>query len=219
MKGKIRKNQVVIATLAVLIAIAGYISYDKKGIDWKTVAAAAGCSVRSMLVPDGVVVPESSGIKLFQPQVLPLLIMLNTAAIRLDKGDITKNKLIIFDRNGMLPDYLDRVVMSAARITVVTDCPEKYYPCLADLMESHGVGVRVCSAPDPKMTYDVAVTWNESANALLCLDAADLPMHNLILPEEYVRMCPQGIDNFLFVCALFECCGFAKAGDLTLRDV
>lgn len=30
---KIHKNQVVIATLAVLIAIAGYISYDKAGID------------------------------------------------------------------------------------------------------------------------------------------------------------------------------------------
>lgn len=35
MKGKIRKNQVVIATLAVLIAIAGYISYDKSGISLK----------------------------------------------------------------------------------------------------------------------------------------------------------------------------------------
>lgn len=35
MRGKIRKNQVVIATLAVLIAIAGYISYDKNGIDLK----------------------------------------------------------------------------------------------------------------------------------------------------------------------------------------
>ena len=35
MKGKIRKNQVVIATLAVLIAIAGYISYDKGGLDLK----------------------------------------------------------------------------------------------------------------------------------------------------------------------------------------
>ena len=33
MKGKIRKNQVVIATLAVLIAIAGYISYDKNGFN------------------------------------------------------------------------------------------------------------------------------------------------------------------------------------------
>ena len=33
MKGKIRKNQVVIATLAVLIAIAGYISYDKGGLN------------------------------------------------------------------------------------------------------------------------------------------------------------------------------------------
>ena len=35
MKRKIRKNQVVIATLAVLIAIAGYISYDKSGIGFK----------------------------------------------------------------------------------------------------------------------------------------------------------------------------------------
>ncbi len=33
MKRKIHKNQVVIATLAVLIAIAGYISYDKSGVD------------------------------------------------------------------------------------------------------------------------------------------------------------------------------------------
>ena len=32
MKGRIHKNQVVIATLAVLIAIAGYISYDKAAI-------------------------------------------------------------------------------------------------------------------------------------------------------------------------------------------
>ena len=35
MKKKISKNQVVIATLAVLIAIAGYISYDKTGISLK----------------------------------------------------------------------------------------------------------------------------------------------------------------------------------------
>ena len=35
MKVKIRKNQVVIATLAVLIAIAWYISYDKGGLDFK----------------------------------------------------------------------------------------------------------------------------------------------------------------------------------------
>lgn len=34
MKKKLRKNQVVIATLAVLIAIAGYISFDKSGFDF-----------------------------------------------------------------------------------------------------------------------------------------------------------------------------------------
>lgn len=36
MKRKIHKNQVVIATLAVLIAIAGYISFDKAGINGKS---------------------------------------------------------------------------------------------------------------------------------------------------------------------------------------
>lgn len=41
MKRGIRKNQVVIATLAVLIAIAGYITYDKSGIDLSSRAASA----------------------------------------------------------------------------------------------------------------------------------------------------------------------------------
>ena len=38
MKKKVHKNQVVIATLAVLIAIAGYISYDNSGIDLATLS-------------------------------------------------------------------------------------------------------------------------------------------------------------------------------------
>lgn len=42
MKRKIHKNQVVIATLAVLIAIAGYISFDKSGFDFGGGSQAAG---------------------------------------------------------------------------------------------------------------------------------------------------------------------------------
>ena len=41
MKKKIHKNQVVIATLAVLIAIAGYISYDKSGLDFDALSKEA----------------------------------------------------------------------------------------------------------------------------------------------------------------------------------
>lgn len=41
MRKKIHKNQVVIATLAVLIAIAGYISYDKSGMDFNALSANA----------------------------------------------------------------------------------------------------------------------------------------------------------------------------------
>ena len=35
MKKKVHKNQIVITTLAVLIAVAGYVTYDKKGADIK----------------------------------------------------------------------------------------------------------------------------------------------------------------------------------------
>ena len=41
MKKRIHKNQVVITALAVLIAVAGYVTYDRKNDDSKNVAAVA----------------------------------------------------------------------------------------------------------------------------------------------------------------------------------
>ncbi len=191
----------------------------KKGIDWRTVSAAAGCSARSMLVPEGVFVPSYISIKLFEPEVLPLLIMLNTAVAYLSRGEIAKNKLIIVDRNAVLPEYIKRVVMFAAQITVVTDCPEKYCGCMTELMEKCGAGIRVCNQPDSKVKYDVAVTSDEAVNSSVCLDATDLTEENVTIPDEYLRMCPEKIDKFIFLCALFECSGLLKAGELTLKDV
>ncbi len=191
----------------------------RKGIDWHTVATAAGCSVRSMLVPEGVTVPPYSSIKLFEPEVLPLLIMLNTAVIHLERGEAAKNKLLIIDRNAVLPDYIERVVMYAAHITVVTDKPEKYYPCMADLMEKCGAGIRVCNQPDSKIKFDVAVTCDEAANARVCLDASKLSENDINIPEDCLRMCPEKINRFDFICALFECSGLLKLGELTMTDV
>ena len=47
MKKKIHKNQVVIATLAVLIAIAGYISYDKSGVDLASLSKEANSDAQT----------------------------------------------------------------------------------------------------------------------------------------------------------------------------
>ena len=41
MKKRIHKNQVVITALAVLIEVAGYVTYDRKNDDSKNVAAVA----------------------------------------------------------------------------------------------------------------------------------------------------------------------------------
>lgn len=55
MKKKIHKNQVVIATLAVLIAIAGYISYDKSGLDFSALSKEANAGDNDTIVWDELV--------------------------------------------------------------------------------------------------------------------------------------------------------------------
>ena len=44
MKKRVHKNQIVITTLAVLIAVAGYVTYDKKGADIKDAETVASVS-------------------------------------------------------------------------------------------------------------------------------------------------------------------------------
>lgn len=60
MKKKIHKNQVVIATLAVLIAIAGYISYDKSGLDFSALSKEANAGDNDTIVWDELVWNEEN---------------------------------------------------------------------------------------------------------------------------------------------------------------
>ncbi len=189
----------------------------RRGIDWRAVSVAAGSCSKSMLLPQVTELPFDSGIELFEPHVLPLLISLNTACANLS-GASRRSSLLVVDREAVLPDFIERAVLSASKITVVTDCPEKYYPCVADLLERFGVAIRVCDDTDENTCYDAAVTACEKVNAKMVFDAFDTEkmLCNLEIPEACRRMCPQEIDPFLFLCALFECCGWRVAGELTL---
>ena len=51
----------------------------KKGIDWKTVCLAAGCSSSSMLLPESVEVPLYVPVMRFEPQVLPKVVPLDSS--------------------------------------------------------------------------------------------------------------------------------------------
>ena len=51
MKKRVHKNQIVITTLAVLIAVAGYVTYDKKGADIKDAETVATVSYTHLTLP------------------------------------------------------------------------------------------------------------------------------------------------------------------------
>lgn len=190
----------------------------KKGIDWRTVCLAAGCSSESMLLPESVEVPLSVPIAKFEPQVLPLLIALNTAVSLCDDENKHKRSMVIRDSKAVLADYLPRAVPYASKITVVTDYPEMYIECAAKIMEEYGAVIQMCSQVDPTVVYDVAVSDGEKIDAAVCVTADEIKNNadKIEFPDEYVRMCPPQIDVFVFMCALFECNGVKKLTDVRL---
>lgn len=190
----------------------------KKGIDWRMVCLAAGCSSQSMLLPESVELPLSVNVARFEPQVMPLLIALNTAVSLCDEKDKHKRSMVVSDSKAVLADYLPRAVPYASKITVVTDCPEMYLECAAQIMEDFGAVIRICSQADPVVAYDIAVSDKEKINADICVTADDVKRSSdkINFPDEYVRMCPPQIDIFSFICALFECSGVKKLTDVKL---
>ncbi len=190
----------------------------KKGIDWRTVCLAAGCSSRSMLIPEAVELPLSVPVSRFEPQVFPLLIALNTAVSLCDDKDKHKRSMVICDRKAVLADYLPRAVPYASKITVTTECPEMYLECAAKIMEDFGAVIKISSQIDSAVKYDIAVSDKEEINADICVTADGVKRNadKINFPDEYVRMCPPQIDVFDFICALFECSGVAKLTDVRL---
>lgn len=192
----------------------------KKGIDWKSVERAAGCAVKSVITQNGVKLPQNTYLNEFVSDTLPLILMINTAAKNLDKGESAKKRtLIVFDKKGALPQYIERIVLCAYKIKIVTDYPEKYYSVCSHLLENYGASPVVCSSLNEKEKFDVCIAEKEGSFAKLNYSADKIGTQGFGVKtsEEYIKLCPQGVDEFLFLCAMFECGGVSAIGNLSLE--
>ena len=190
----------------------------RRGVDWSQVEQAAGRSGRFTLLPDGVERPPSCRLRRFEPEVLPLKIMLNTAAKQLRDGREQGRTLLIRDEAAVLSPYLDRIVPCASQIRVQTERPELYYEAAARVMERFGAAVAVSPVGAVAGKIDAAVSNEPVTNAGTSFAARSLLSGQtpFDVPEAYRRLCPEQIDPFLFVCALYECGGVRAVGELTL---
>ncbi len=192
----------------------------RKGIDWKGVERAAGCAAESIITQVDTVLPKGTYLKRFEADTLPLLLMLNTAAGRLDRGENAKKRtLLIIDENAVLPQYIERIVLCAYKIRIVTSKPEKYYSACAHLLENYGASPIVCSSTKGNESFDVCIAENEYEYAKINFTADKTGAQGYMckIPDEYLRLCPDGVDAFLFLCALFECGGVSVIGNLSLE--
>lgn len=197
------------------------ISKGRNGIDSHRIAEAASCGSRNLLVPDGFILPECPHLKLFEADTLPLLITLNTAAKKLkNTAGATKRSLLIEDKNAVLPDYIDRVAACAARIKIVTDKPQAYYTAGLRLMERFGASPIVCGERSEAEKFDAVISDTPNKNARFNFSVSSIKAEGTPeIPVQYSRICPEEIDRFDFLCALFECSGVRAIGELTLDDL
>ena len=189
----------------------------KKGVDWPMVEQTAGRSGRFALFPEQLELPQGCRLRRFTPEVLPLKIMLNTAAKVLSDGREQGRSLLICDENAVLAPYLDRIVPCASRVRVQTERPDLYYETTARVMDRFGAAVAVGPMDAAGGPVDAAVSFEPVEKAKLRFAARNLLSGETLfqVPEEYLRLCPAQIDPFLFLCALYECSGVRAIGELT----
>lgn len=192
----------------------------KRGIDWKSVERAAGCALKSVILQNGIELPENTCLKKFKPDTLPLLLMLNTAAERLDKGEKAKKRtMLIEDKNAVLPPCIHRIVNCAYKIKIATDCPGKYFTVCADLLENYGVSPIICAGASENEKADVFIGEKPDirAESVFSTDRIGTEKFKVNIPDEISKLCPEGVDLFLFLCAMFECGGVSSIGNMSLE--
>ncbi len=191
-----------------------------KGIDWALAERAVGRNGSFALLTDGIEPPHGCQIRRFVPEILPLKIMLNTAAKQLKDEQAPGRSLLIRDEKAVLAAYVDRIALCASQIRVQTEQPQAYYEASARLMERFGAAISVCPISSETEPFDAAVANQPVRSAKVNYDVQSLLDGKIpfTVPEEYLRLCPEQIDPLLFLCALYECSGVRAVGELTAEE-
>ncbi|MCL2507664.1 MAG: hypothetical protein FWF05_00665 [Oscillospiraceae bacterium] len=185
----------------------------KDGVPWAEVKSAAGKGAARMLYTSDDRPPESMKLRAFEPDRLPFWGIWNSAAGLLKNSGVNppELRLGIVDCEGELCGELSRAVMLASVVRVVTRKTRLYEAAAEKMMERYGASVLVGS--------DEAFV--ENCNFVVRKEGLAIGGHGsscavtgsgFELPAEYAGLRPENVDETLFACALYECCGVRALG-------
>ena len=198
-------------------------------IPWKKLETCLGILRDNILIPDDITIPEGINITKFSPDILPRLMLMNSATDYItNHKQIFQNKsLTVFDEKGIYTQYIEKLLPCFGNIKIVTDGTDIYLSLSQRLLETYGFSLII--SEEENFNSDVIITHsckvplyfngivftNEKKyimNAMVCYG------NEINLPNQYESLRPQNIEDILFASALYEKCGVTELRNLKYKS-
>ena len=186
-------------------------------IPWKKLEKCLGILKKDVLLSDNTALPEGSDITLFTPDILPRLLLMNTATdyIIKHKHLFRMKNLTVFDKKGLYTDYIERLLPCLNNIRIITDKTDIYDTLCEKLMTDYGFSLVV--SDKESFNCDVVISHECNVPAYFSgtvfsggkkyiMNAEVFSGGEIELPEEYESIRPHNIGRVLFASALYEKC-------------
>lgn len=187
-------------------------------IPWKKLENSLGILRHGIVLPENITVPDSIDITAFTPEILPELLLMNSATnyIIKHKHSFRMKNLTVFDKNGIYTDYIERLLPCLNNIRIITDKTDIYDTLCEKLMTDYGFSLVV--SEKESFNCDAVISYKCNVPAYFCgtifsgekkyiMNAEVFSGDEIDLPEEYECIRPQNIGRVLFASALYEKCG------------
>lgn len=207
------------------------VSTDKHSgkIPWKKLRSCLGILRKDILISEDITIPESINITPFIPDILPRLLLMNSATdyIMNNHWAFTGKSLIVFDEKAVYTNHIEKLVSFFSSIKIITPHKDKYEVLSESLMKDYGFSLVLSS----KKTFDSSVIISDECNLPLYFDgmvftnekrylmsAQVFHGSEIELESEYESLRPENIGRVLFASALYEKCGEKALGNLCYKD-
>ena len=198
-------------------------------IPWKKLEKCLGILRKDILLPEGITIPTDINITAFTPQILPHLLLINSATdyIQKHKESYKGKSLTIFDEKAIYQSYIEKLLPYFHSIKIITDQADTYESLSQNLLLNYGFSLLIS---DEKATDSDVVISHQLKVPLYfkgtvftnekryLMNGEVLSGIETDLPDIYESIRPENIGRVLFASALYEKCKEKASGRLCYKD-
>ena len=198
-------------------------------IPWKKLEKCLGILRKDILLPEGITIPPDINITAFTPEILPHLLLINSATdyIQKHKESYKGKSLTIFDEKAIYQSYIEKLLPYFYSIKIITDQADTYESLSQNLLLNYGFSLLIsdgevinsdvvishqCRVP---LYFKGTVFTNEKQ---YLMNGEVLSGSEIDIPDIYENIRPKNIGRVLFASALYEKCKEYPLGKIRYKD-